>query len=402
MHNTASSVFRTGDIPAWEDFLACLPPNWREVAAATDALKGLRKDKDPDSLMHVLMLHLLCGHSLRETSAIAAEAGIASLSDVAVLKRLRKSGDMFKALCAEAFGEVRAGADLAEYRVRLVDGTVIKEPGHFGTQWRIHFSYSLSDMACDFFKLTRTKGKGTGEGLEQFEVKPNDIMVADRGYCRFSSFKHVAAGGGYSCVRWNSGALPLLNGDGSAFDIRGFFKAHPREGMCGEADVFIRDGATGERLPCRVCIIRKDGESAARARRTLNREASKKQKAPAELALLACDFLVLVTTLPAEAFSLKKVLGLYRLRWQVELVFKRFKSIARIGALPKYTDSSARAWLYGKMFAALLIERIGSRLGAFSPWRAVACPGGAQELVERIQGIVSYRDTVDHASDQAR
>ncbi len=31
MHNTASSVFRTGDIPAWEDFLACLPPNWREV-----------------------------------------------------------------------------------------------------------------------------------------------------------------------------------------------------------------------------------------------------------------------------------------------------------------------------------------------------------------------------------
>jgi len=164
-------------------------------------------------------------------------------------------------------------------------------------------------------------------------------------------------------------------------------------------DVFIRDGATGERLPCRVCIIRKDGESAARARRTLNREASKKQKAPAELALLACDFLVLVTTLPAEAFSLKKVLGLYRLRWQVELVFKRFKSIARIGALPKYTDSSARAWLYGKMFITLLLERISSHLGAFSPWRAVACSGGTKKFVERIQGVISHRETMDYASD---
>ncbi len=402
MHNTASSVFRTGDISAWEDFLACFPPNWREVAAATNALKGLRQDKDPDVLMRVLMLHLLCGYSLRETSAIAAEAGIASLSDVAVLKRLRKSGDMFRELCAEAFGEVRVGADLAEYCVRLIDGTVVKELGQFGTQWRIHYSYSLSDMACDSFKLARAEGEDAGEGLEQFEIKPNDIMLGNRGYCRFNSFKHVAAGGGYSCVRWNSGALPLLNGDGSAFDILGFFKAHPREGMCGEADVFIHDDATGEMLPCRVCIIRKDDESAARTGRILNREASKKHKAPAELALLACDFVVLVTTLPEETFSLKKVLGLYRLRWQVELVLKRFKTIARIGTLPKYTDSSARAWLYGKMFAALLIERIGSRLEAFSPWRAVACPGGAQELVKRIQGIVSYRDTANHAGDQAR
>ncbi|MGI5924467.1 MAG: IS4 family transposase [Lentisphaeria bacterium] len=401
MCDTASSVFKTGDISAWDDFLACFPPNWREIAASTNVLKGQRKDKEPDKLLHVLMLHLLCGYSLRETSAIAAAAGIASLSDVALLKRLRKSGDMFKELCAEMFGEVRAGADLAGYRVRLVDGTIIKEPGQFGTQWRFHYSYSLSDMACDSLHLTKAEGEGTGEGLEQFEVKPNDIMVGDRGYSRFNCIRHVAAGGGYSCIRWNSGALRLYNEDGSAFDIQRFFKAHPHEGMCGEAGVFIHGDAPEDRLPCRVCIVRKNDESAARARRLLNSVASRKQKTPAKLALLACDFIVLTTTLPPEDFSLRKVLELYRLRWQVELVFKRFKSIARIGALPKYTDSSAKAWLYGKMFAALLVERISSRLGAFSPWRAVACSGGTQELVERIRGIVSHRDTVDHAGDQA-
>jgi len=399
MINIAPNVFRTGDIPAWEDFLAGFPTNWREIALASQVLKGQRKDKDSDTLMRLLMLHLLCGYSLRETVTIAAEAGIASLSDVALLKRLRKSSEMFKRLCAEMFGEVRNGEDFTDYHVRLVDGTNIKEPGQFGTQWRIHYSFSLPDMTCDSFKLTKTEGAGTGEGLEQFEVRPNDVMMCDRGYSRFNCIKHVEVGGGYSCVRWNSSSLPLYNEDGSAFDIQHFFKAHPIEGMCGEANVFIHGNAPGETLPCRVCIIRKNDESAARARRILKSVASKKQKTPSQLALLACDFIVLITTLPPDVFSLKKVLELYRLRWQVELVFKRFKSIARIGALPKYTDSSAKAWLYGKMFVALLVERLSSHLGAFSPWRAVACSGGTKKFVERIQCIVSYRNTVGYTSD---
>jgi hypothetical protein len=80
MNDAVLSTFKTGDIPGWEDFLACFPANWREIAKATNVLKGQRKDKEPDKLMHVLMLHLLCGYSLRETSAIAAASGIASLT----------------------------------------------------------------------------------------------------------------------------------------------------------------------------------------------------------------------------------------------------------------------------------------------------------------------------------
>jgi hypothetical protein len=400
MINDVVNTLKTGNISGWDDFLRCLPANWREIAESSGVLKGQRKDKDPETLMHVLMLHLLCGYSLRETSAAAEEANIASLSDVALLKRLRKSTGMFRGLCSEMFGEFRNNDDLSDYRIRVVDGTIIKEPGQFGTQWRFHYSFSLPDMTCDHFKLTKAAGAGTGEGFEQFEVNPNDIMMGDRGLCRFNSINHVAKGGGYSCVRWNSGALRLYNEDGGDFDIQSLFKRLPVEGMCGEADVFIHGSDPGESLRCRVCVIRKNDESAARSRRVLRAESSKKNSTATQLALLTCDFIVLITTLPSDTFSLKKVLELYRLRWQVELVFKRFKSIARIGALPKYTDSSAEAWLYGKMFAALLVERISSRLGAFSPWRAVACSGGAQKLVERVQGIVAHRDTVDHPAYQ--
>ena len=399
MTSTTSNNFIIDNISAWEDFLKCLPANWREIAEASKVLKGQRKDKAPETLLRVLMLHLMCGYSLRETSAIAAEAGIAFLSDVALLKRLRKSADMFRLLCSEMFCKFENNENFTDYRIRLIDGTIIKEPGQFGTQWRLHYSFLLPEMSCDSFKLTKATGPGTGEGLEQFEVKPNDIILADRGFCRFNCFNHVARSGGFSCVRWNSGALPLYNADGSAFDIQHLFKALTTEGMCGEANVFIRGDAPGETLPCRVCVIRKNDESAGRARRILWREAAKKHITPTQLSLLACDFIVLVTTLPPDRFDLRAVLELYRLRWQVELVFKRFKSIARIGALPKYTDSSAEAWLYGKMFVTLLVERVGSQLGAFSPWRAVACSGNTQKLVERIQGFVSYHDTVGDSGD---
>ncbi|OQC12229.1 MAG: Transposase DDE domain protein [Lentisphaerae bacterium ADurb.Bin082] len=400
MTTTTSNLFIRDDISGWDDFIKCLPANWREIVASSNVLKGQRKDKSPETLLHTLMLHLMCGYSLRETSAIAAEAGIAFLSDVALLKRLRKSTDMFKRLCSEMFCKFENNEDFTDYRIRLIDGTVIKEPGQFGTKWRIHYSFLLPEMACDSFKLTKATGPGTGEGLEQFEVKSNDIMLADRGFCRFNCLNHVAKGGGFSCVRWNSGALPLYNADGSAFNIKNLFKALASEGMCGEANVFIHGDAHDGALPCRVCVIRKNGESAARARKLLRREAAKKHVTPTQLSLLACDFIVLVTTLPPDRFDLRAVLELYRLRWQVELVFKRFKSIARIGALPKYTDSSAEAWLYGKMFVTLMVERLSSQLGAFSPWRAVECSCNTPKLMERIRGIVSYHGAVGDSGNK--
>lgn len=395
MKNEEQHTASIETISPWEDFLKCLPSDWRQTAERANMLKGLRQDKDPDKLMHVLMLHLLCGYSLRETSTIARASGLADMSDVAIMKRLQKSEEMFKELCAVMFGEVRSNEDTTDFHIRLIDGTDIKEPGQFGTLWRIHYSFSLPDMTCDYFKLTKTIGNGTGEGLEQFEVRPNDIMIADRGYSRFGCLKHVADGGGYSCVRWNSQAQPLFSLDGEKYDIKRFFMLLPREGMCKSDNVFIKDKKTHATLQVRLCAIRKSDESAAKARHLVYRIASKNQNGPpSELTLLACDYIVLITTLPQQFFTLKTVLELYRLRWQVELVFKRFKSLARLGALPKYKDESAKAWLYGKMFAALLIERISSRLGAFSPWRCESCARSTQKLLDRVCNVATYRDPV--------
>ena len=74
------------------------------------------------------------------------------------------------------------------------------------------------------------------------------------------------------------------------------------------------------------------------------------------------------TTFPGSVFTASEVLEWYRIRWQVELVFKRFKSLAQLGHLPKYDDESAKAWLYGKLLVALLVEKLIRHAVAISPW----------------------------------
>jgi hypothetical protein len=74
------------------------------------------------------------------------------------------------------------------------------------------------------------------------------------------------------------------------------------------------------------------------------------------------------TTLSAEEADAEKALEMYRLRWRIELSFKRMKSIAELGHLPKYDDRSSRAWLYGKLFIALLTEKMMRVANTISPW----------------------------------
>ncbi len=156
MHDT-----ETGTVDEdWEVLLSFLPRDWRELAQNTGALKGLRKDKTVDNLLRTLLLHLGCGHSLRETVVRARQAHLADLSDVALLKRLKKSKGWLHALCVRLFEEqglavVPGGA----FQVRAVDATTVKEPGPSGSLWRLHYSVGLPSLTCDFFKLREPRGR---------------------------------------------------------------------------------------------------------------------------------------------------------------------------------------------------------------------------------------------------
>ncbi len=190
----------------WAVLRSFLPAGWEDLGRSSGALKGLRKDKSAQAALRVLLLHLGCGHSLRETAVRARQAGLADLSDVALLKRLRKSSDWLHGLCVALFRErglarppgSRPGSGL---RVRAFDATTVREPGRTGSVWRVHYSLCLSSLRCDYFAVTPTRGAGSAEYLARFPVRAGDHILADRGYATAAGIGHVAAAGGRIAVR---------------------------------------------------------------------------------------------------------------------------------------------------------------------------------------------------------
>jgi len=79
-------------------------------------------------------------------------------------------------------------------------------------------------------------------------------------------------------------------------------------------------------------------------------------------------YVIVFSTYPESHFTNLEILHWYRCRWQIELVFKRFKSIAQLGHLPKHSDDSTKAWLYGKLFVALVTNKLINYATSFSPW----------------------------------
>lgn len=114
-------------------------------------------------------------------------------------------------------------------------------------------------------------------------------------------------------------------------------------------------------------MLRKSAEAIRLAHQKIRRDAARKGNQVQPATLRFAEYVIVFTTFPEPPFSATDVLEWYRLRWQVELVFKRFKSLAQLGHLPKYDDDSAKAWLYGKLFVALLVEKLLHHARAISP-----------------------------------
>lgn len=352
----------------WDLLLSLLPAGWQELAITTEALKGLRKDKGAGENLRTLLLHLACGYSLRETAVRAREAKLADLSDVAVLKRLRKSKDWLHGLCRQLIEEQATVTKRVEgLSLRLVDATLVQEPGATGSSWRIHYSLRWPQLTCDHFELTGTNGQGTGESLTHFPVQASDHLVADRGYSNYTSVAHVAAHGAVVTVRLNPRAVRLLSDNGELFALRQRLGELKKTNEIGCWNVGLTGAAGQAPIRGRLCVLRKSKAAIAKSRSKVERNASSNGRTLQADTLLYAEYVMVFTTAPV-SFTAAKVLEIYRLRWQVELLFKRFKQLAQLGHLPKEDDESSKAWLYGKLFVALLTERLVQRAESFSPW----------------------------------
>lgn len=352
----------------WRVLLGLFPPDWESMARSSGAITRLRGFESANDVLRTVLLHVGCGWSLRETVVQANLAGIASVSDVTLLNRLRQSEGWLRQLCQQLFRENGVGLEpeLKGRPVRVVDATTVKEPGKTGSQWRIHYSLRLPTLECDHFDLTAAKGNNTGERLGRFVFQAGEVVLADGGYSHPPGIAAVVNQNAHVCVRLNPASLPLWDQQQRRFALLQKLKKLKVAGQVAEWRVWVRSG--DQRIAGRLCGVRKSEEAIQKAQRRLTRKQQHGViQATPQTREYACYVLVF-TTLPAQEASTRQVLQCYRQRWQIELTFKRLKSIAQLGHVPKQDDQSSRAWLYGKLFVALLSEKLARVGSAISPW----------------------------------
>lgn len=340
----------------WQHLLSWLPANLDLDASAEvfGALRRRRQLKSGGDLLRLALGYGPCGLSLRGAAAWAGLNGVGSLSDVAVLKRLRGAGDWLEHIVDVLLSDVALPEFPRGRRLRLVDGTCVCQPGSKGTDWRIHACYDPDAGRFNHLEITDAHG---AESLLRGPVAPGDIHVADRGYAQAKGLHRIKADGGDFLVRTGWSKLKICQADGSALDLFGVLP-EAELGNPLDRQVLIRDGDGTCTVSARLIAVRKPEHAAEQEKKRLRRNASKKGRKLRQSSLEAAGYVLLVTSLPQEEFDTDTIVTLYRLRWQIEIAFKRLKSIIKIGRLPAKDPDLARTWLATHLIAALLIERM--------------------------------------------
>lgn len=364
----------------WSAIRRLLPEDLNISAREHGAMKRKRGAiENAEQLLRLILMHAAGGLSLEQTVARAKVRGHASLNAMALHKRLCTSHRWLQSLTAYLIDGIKPFLQYKQElwpstrKLRILDGTDIQEPGSTGTDWRIHYSVSLPSLCCDFFELTDAKG---GESLKRLPCERGDIVLVDRAYNDRLAVAALVEIGADVILRLHSSAFPLLDVDGAPFEPLDWLR-ELSVGDTAQKDVQFaceKKSKTKRKKPCakliqaRICAIRKSPEEARKAQSKALRKAQKNGVKIRQRTLDYAEYIIVITTLPEEEMSLSAVLECYRCRWQVELAFKRLKTLLELGHVPKTKAESSQAWMQGKILTALLIERILCEARFFSPW----------------------------------
>ncbi len=337
--------------PDWQAHLLKQAPDIDQLARASGALKRGRKLNSGLTLLRLILVYVLCDWSLRLVGAWATIQGIAFVSDVALLYRFRQSQWFLGLLIARVLQQrVPALRQMPGLQVCIDDAMVVSQPGSRGTDWRIHAHFDLDALCLAGVQLSDAH---TGESLAHFAPRPKQIRLSDRGYAHAAGLGPSLAAGERLVVRTNWHNLPLKTDLGQRLAIIRWLSKVKRTSERG----VILTTPQGDFL-LRLIARPLPPAEAEKARERVSKQARKKGKKVSPDTWLAAGFVLLLTNLPAHLWEASRVAWLYRLRWQVELYFKRLKSLLHFDQLRAKDPRLVQTYLLGKILAALLLDQL--------------------------------------------
>ena len=344
----------------WEsEVVPHLPADLEAQARILGAFRRRRALASATILLRALLASVLVTTSLQHLACWAVVSDVADISASAWRKRLLRSRDFLHWLVAELLCAPPSAAQLRLFphaggNILLVDATCLGQPGGTGDDWRLHTAFNFTVGRLVQITLTDQSG---GEHLGYYRLEPGDIVVCDNGYGYRRSVALVRKQQADLVTRVRPSTFPFEHQDGTLVDV----VAHLRrkgpavrqwQGWCTDND--------GERYRVRLVAAQLPPREAAEARRRARRNASKHGRVVQESTLVVAGWVLVVTTLAQERWDAEAVLRLYRVRWQIERLFKRMKSILGLATLRGQTAASVEASILALLVAWAVQEGTAS------------------------------------------
>jgi hypothetical protein len=343
--------------------LPFLAEGWEEKCLELGVIERKREIKTPKELMMLCFFHLINGCSLMEISEIGRLLNIGKFSDVAFMVKFEKCGGWF-AWIGEQFSHTIVAAwqkpkFLENYRALAFDGSSVVEKGRSGRRFRLHYGIDIFAMCTASYKITTEK---IGETLCNFPLQKGDLAIGDRAYGTVNGIVHCVKNNADFLLRLRTTFGKVYDDNGKEIDIPDRFQ-HLKSEECDGFSAFVRT-TEGEMLPVRICARKKSDADYEKTLKKLKAMEKKRNGKTRKQTKEFNKYIVVITSLPDD-ITASDVLEAYRYRWQIEIYFKRLKSILDFGELPKKREESSLTWITGKLMVALLIESFLSSI-AFS------------------------------------
>ena len=330
------------------------------TARQTKAFVRPREISNAVDLLRLILAYCLGERGLRSTAAWATSVGLVDISSVALLYRLRQCGDWLAMLVGQALSAAAPKASRGRL-IRIIDATTVPKKGLSGRKkngvWRIHSAFDLPQERFGHFELTDQQ---EGETLDRIPAVAGEIRLADRAYLQPERMARLIKASADFVIRAGWKSARWLDSKGRTLDLIAELRKAAEQGQL-DRPIWIKP-KRGAPLALRLVATKKPPEAAAAARRKARRTAQKGGHQLSRQTLQAADWMILVTSLAPDDFTTDDVLDLYRLRWRIELGFKRLKSLIGLKGPPGTDERSARPHILAHLLIILLLEPLVDEL----------------------------------------
>lgn len=241
---------------------------------------------------------------------------------------------------------------------------------------RVFTCYELKTGVVQHLAIAQARGSDFIVAREHAPDLPRGALrIRDMGFFDRQLLDKDAAAGVYWISRIPAN-VTIQAGDGRSLGISEFLADQSTDVDQIDCQVSVgRASDAAAPLRCRLVAVRCPAEVAARRRRKVLEKARRNGKTASERQLRMCDWTVLITNAPSEMLSISEAWELYCSRWQIELLFKRWKSMGGLQVSTKMKANRVLCELYAKLLGMLVAHWFtlirGGPLEGFSLTKAI-------------------------------